>query len=63
MADTTSESYLVVIEKSAGNLSAFSPDLPGCVVTGASRAEVEAPHGRGHPNAPGWISRRWTALS
>ncbi len=33
--------YLIVIEKTAGNLSAFSPDLPGCVATGATQAEVE----------------------
>ena len=42
MANVTSESYLIVIEKTAKNLSAFSPDLPGCVATGANRAEVEA---------------------
>lgn len=34
--------YLVVIEQANGNLSAYSPDLPGCVATGKSRAEVEA---------------------
>ena len=33
--------YLIVIEKTPNNLSAFSPDLPGCVATGATRAEVE----------------------
>jgi predicted RNase H-like HicB family nuclease len=33
--------YLIVIEKTANNLSAFSPDLPGCVATGATRAEIE----------------------
>ena len=33
--------YLIVIEKTANNLSAFSPDLPGCVATGATQAEVE----------------------
>ena len=33
--------YLIVIEKTANNLSAFSPDLPGCVATGATRTEVE----------------------
>jgi predicted RNase H-like HicB family nuclease len=33
--------YLIVIEKAANNLSAFSPDLPGCVATGATKAEVE----------------------
>ncbi len=33
--------YLIVIEKTPNNLSAFSPDLPGCVATGATQAEVE----------------------
>ncbi|MHB8970776.1 MAG: type II toxin-antitoxin system HicB family antitoxin [Pirellulaceae bacterium] len=33
--------YLIVIEQAPNNLSAFSPDLPGCVATGATRAEVE----------------------
>lgn len=32
--------YLIVIEKTANNFSAFSPDLPGCVATGATKAEV-----------------------
>ena len=36
-----STKYLVVIEKTPSNLSAFSPDLPGCVATGASQSEVE----------------------
>ena len=30
--------YLVIIEKADGNYSAHSPDLPGCVATGATRA-------------------------
>jgi predicted RNase H-like HicB family nuclease len=33
--------YLIVIEKTANNLSAFSPDLPGCVATGVTQSEVE----------------------
>jgi predicted RNase H-like HicB family nuclease len=33
--------YLIVIEKTPNNLSAFTPDLPGCVATGATKAEVE----------------------
>ncbi len=33
--------YLVVIEPSETGFSAYSPDLPGCVVTGATEAEVE----------------------
>jgi predicted RNase H-like HicB family nuclease len=34
--------YAVVIEKAAGNFSAYVPDLPGCVATGDTIAEVEA---------------------
>lgn len=34
--------YAVVIEKAEGNYSAYVPDLPGCVATGATIAEVEA---------------------
>jgi predicted RNase H-like HicB family nuclease len=34
--------YAVVIEKASGNYSAYVPDLPGCVATGATIAEVEA---------------------
>jgi predicted RNase H-like HicB family nuclease len=33
--------FHVVIEKANGNYSAYSPDLPGCVATGATREEVE----------------------
>lgn len=32
--------YLVVIEKARSNYSAYVPDLPGCVATGATKAEV-----------------------
>jgi predicted RNase H-like HicB family nuclease len=34
--------YAVVIEKAGGNYSAYVPDLPGCVATGATVAEVES---------------------
>lgn len=34
--------YLIVMESTSTGLSACSPDLPGCVATGASEAEVEA---------------------
>lgn len=34
--------YAVVIEKAAGNYSAYVPDLPGCVATGATVLEVES---------------------
>ncbi len=33
--------FLVVIEKANGNYSAYSPDLPGCAATGATREEAE----------------------
>jgi len=33
--------YAIVIEKAEGNYSAYAPDLPGCVATGATVAEVE----------------------
>lgn len=32
--------YAVVFEKAPGNYSAYVPDLPGCVATGATREEV-----------------------
>jgi predicted RNase H-like HicB family nuclease len=34
--------YAIVIEKAAGNYSAYVPDLPGCVATGETVAAVEA---------------------
>ena len=33
--------YAVVIEKAGGNFSGYVPDLPGCIATGATVAEVE----------------------
>jgi len=33
--------YAIVIEKAAGNYSAYVPDLPGCVATGTTIEEVE----------------------
>ena len=33
--------YAIVIEKAEGNYSAYVPDLPGCVATGATVAEVQ----------------------
>ena len=33
--------YAIVIEQAEGNYSAYVPDLPGCVATGASVAEAE----------------------
>ena len=34
--------YLVIIEPSATGFAAYLPDLPGCVTTGRSQAEIEA---------------------
>jgi predicted RNase H-like HicB family nuclease len=34
--------YAVVIENAGSNFSAYVPDLPGCVGTGATLAETEA---------------------
>ena len=33
--------YAIVIEQTASNFSAYVPDLPGCVATGATIPEVE----------------------
>ena len=33
--------YAIVIEQAAGNYSAYVPDLPGCVATGATVKEAE----------------------
>lgn len=33
--------YAVVIEKAESNFSAYVPDLPGCVATGATVKDVE----------------------
>jgi predicted RNase H-like HicB family nuclease len=33
--------YLIVIEATETGYSAYSPDLPGCVSTGATRDDVE----------------------
>lgn len=34
--------FLIVVEKADGNFSAYSPDLPGCVATGATPEETTA---------------------
>ena len=34
--------YPIVIEETDTGFSAYSPDLPGCISTGTTRAEVEA---------------------
>jgi hypothetical protein len=37
----TMSRYLIIIERTNTGLSAYSPDLPGCVATGAIREELE----------------------
>lgn len=32
--------FLIVVEKVNGSFSAYSPDLPGCVAAGKTRAQV-----------------------
>ena len=34
--------YAVVIEKAGSNYSAYVPDLPGCIATGDTVADVES---------------------
>ncbi len=34
--------YAIVIEKAGSNYSAYVPDLPGCVATGATVEETES---------------------
>jgi len=34
--------YAVVIEKAEGNYSAYVPDFPGCVATGATVEKIES---------------------
>jgi predicted RNase H-like HicB family nuclease len=34
--------FLIVVEKAANNFSAYSPDLPGCIATGATPEETKA---------------------
>ena len=49
--------YLVVIEKTQTGFSAYSPDLPGCVTTGATQEDTAKNMGeailrrRGYANA------------
>ena len=33
--------YAIVIERAGDNFSAYVPDLPGCIATGATIPEVE----------------------
>jgi predicted RNase H-like HicB family nuclease len=33
--------FLIIVEDAGRNYSAYAPDLPGCVATGATRSEAE----------------------
>ncbi|MEX0783561.1 MAG: type II toxin-antitoxin system HicB family antitoxin [Dehalococcoidia bacterium] len=33
--------YLVIIERAGSNFSAYAPDVPGCIATGATMDETE----------------------
>jgi predicted RNase H-like HicB family nuclease len=39
---TNMHRFLIIIEDAGSNFSAYSPDLPGCVATGQTRADAEA---------------------
>ena len=42
MSDTTTPSYLIVIERAAdGGFGVWAPDLPGCVALGDTIADAE----------------------
>ena len=34
--------FLIVVEKAGDNFSAYSPDLPGCIATGATPEQTKA---------------------
>ena len=34
--------YLIIMEKAENGYSAYSPDLPGCISTGATRSDAES---------------------
>jgi predicted RNase H-like HicB family nuclease len=58
--------YAIVIEKLESNYSAYVPDLPGCVATGATLEEMEQQikeaislrHGFAYRFSLGWFARR-----
>jgi len=57
--------YGIVIEKLESNYSAYVPDLPGCVATGATLEEMEQQikeaislrHGFAYRFSLGWVAR------
>jgi hypothetical protein len=49
--------YLIVIEPTSTGFSAYSPDLPGCVSTGATRDEHPAMSPPSYVGRSSWIDR------
>lgn len=45
--------HTVIIERAGGNMSAFVPDLPGCVATGRTEEEIRARIAEARQPAPG----------
>src|SRR5690348_13806175 len=41
LSEVIMKRYAVVVEDAGTNLAAYVPDLPGCVATAATRAELE----------------------
>jgi predicted RNase H-like HicB family nuclease len=39
--EQTMKEYVVIYEQGSGNWSPYSPDVPGCIATGQTRADVE----------------------
>src|SRR5688572_2171989 len=54
--------YAVVIEQAESNYSAYVPDLPGCVTTGASVHESGASDPRGDRAPSRWLARDGTPI-
>jgi hypothetical protein len=48
--------YLSVMEKTPTGFSAYSPDMDGCVCTGATREEVQQNMGRSYCIPGGWTA-------
>ncbi len=55
--------YAVVFEKGDRNFAAYVPDLPRCISTGKTRAEVEENIREAIAFPPGWSSDHRTVHS
>ncbi len=47
--------FLIVIERTKGGFLAYSPDMQGCVATGATRKKIEIEERVARPEAPGAV--------